>query len=163
MSIYNKNDNKRGYKLILIPDDFEAFELFEKDNLEEIDDFTCGFDNLKDMSQQLNDVSRNKLNLVSAYIERVGGKHTKYNVLYSEDVFDSDKVINTYREEMLKNPEYFRENSPARFVGLEDINHCLLAYFNRKNYRDIRGAYFELKELGKEKKTLINSNKGRNK
>lgn len=162
-----KNESGRGYRLMFVPymggEDY-SFSYFETLNLEEIDDFTSRFDNVDDMLKYINYRNgKNKLDVISTFIERIGGKHTRYEVMYRNDIFDSDKVVLTYKEYLLKHLKYFYNSSPVRYVNLfrEDyelesdyIKKCCYAYFSDNNYRKIRGAYFELKELGLSKNVV---------
>jgi len=155
-------NNERGYRLIFIlkdKDKEESFILLESNNIEEIDSFTMNFNDLNDIKDSLNQAHNQNLNIIGAYIERIGGKNKKYEVLYKDDSFNIDKVIKKYTEYVLSHPKYFY-NSPARHVKLEYVDQCLNAYFKDKNYRKIRGAYVELKELGEVSRVLDN-NKGR--
>ena len=152
----------RGYKLMLVPfmggEDY-AFMYKGSFRLEELDQFTSRFDDIQDMVSNINFrlSKEERLDIVDAYIERIGGKGTRYELVYSGDLYDFSKVISCYSEYLINDHEYFRTKSPVRFVNgksseylslVSEIRDCCRIYFREKNYRRIRGAYFELKRLG---------------
>ena len=161
MSKDTKN-NCRGYKLMFVPfmggEDY-AFMYKGSFRLEELDQFTSKFDDIQDMVSNINFrlPKEERLDIIDAYIERIGGKKAKYEVIYSSDLYDFSKVISCYSDYLINNPKYFRTKSPVRFVNgksseylslASEIRDCCRIYFQDKNYRKIRGAYFELKRLG---------------
>ena len=164
----NENGNRRGYSLMLVPfwggEDY-SFPYLTGRNLEELDSFTCNFDDLKEMMSSINYHSGEKYDIIDSYIKRINSKRsTRYEVMYRGDQFDSSRVISFYREYLLAHPKYFREHSPVSKIHLFQsdyelestyITACCFAYFNKKNnYREVRGAYFELKKLGLANKVL---------
>lgn len=158
-------DNNRGYRLMFYDRYKEKKYLcFETSKIEEIDYFTSHFADFNEMIKSINKNRDDKYDVSYAYIERVGGKFTRYMILYRGNLFDYDKVIYEYKNYLLSHPDYFNKYSPVKSVNLcfedystyEDyVSNCCYAYFLKRNYRDIRGAYVELKNLGLSKRVLI--------
>ncbi len=160
---------ERGYCLIFVPfmgqEDY-SFVYRVGRSLEELDSFTKNFQDLKEMMSCIERREGNEYDVISVYIQRLNSKHsTCYQVMYAGDCFDESKVISVYVDYLLAHPKYFCKKSPARFVNLHRsdyelestyIQACCFSYFNRENnYREVRGAYFELKELGLASKVVI--------
>lgn len=171
MANENIEKSSRGYRLMFIPymggEDY-SYCFLELSSLEIVDNFTSQFDNCEEMVQYITSYNGEKIDVIGAYIERVGGKKKRYEVMYHSDKFDTEKVIKGYQEYFLKHPNDFKKYASARKVRLceEDyvslsnyISACCLAYFKDRNYRNVRGAYFELKRNGLDKKVILNQPK----
>jgi hypothetical protein len=164
--------NSRGYELVFIPYNegvSDEFTFMTKNSLEEIDSFTTSFNGVKDMVDYINLIYGNYINVIGAYIKRIGSDK-RYYVMYCNDIFDKEMVKLKYREYLLSSPSSFRKSSVSRVrLSREDyssdsnyINSCCCAYFNDGNYRKIRGAYFELKKLGYGSLVTIHKNNSYN-
>lgn len=166
MSSYKKVNDERGYRLMFTLEGRKktSFCCYEASKIEEIDYFTSQFYDFNDMIEHISGISSRKNDVSFAYIERVGGKSKRYIILYRGNLFDYEKVVSEYTNYLLGNPNYFYKYSPVKSVNLcredsqtyEDyVKKCCVAYFSKRNYRDIRGAYVELKNLGLAKRVVV--------
>jgi len=160
-----KNEKpKRGYRLMVRCGN-KSICLMEAKDLEEIDALTMNFDGVYDFGALLIDLGFEFNRVDSVFIRRIDSDKI-YKVLYIDDIFDKRKVLDVYRGYLVENSDYLLEDSPVRFVSLnrEDYSKyenyaisAFFAYFSDNNYRKIRGAYLELKNLGLGKQVLNNN------
>jgi len=159
------------YILYAIEVNGNKFILRRDERIEDMDGFTCIFKDEHDMNDTLNDIYGTQIKLSEVHLfEKKKNKESQIFIKYSDDLFDEISVIEEYKKYLWENPkrilysnvkhvklgfmEEYKETGKLKF-GEREFDMAIHAYFYHNGeliYSKVRDAYFELLELGKNKK-----------
>ena len=138
--------------------------ILRRDTLREIDLITHDYEDSSNMIATFNEIYGKDINFTKVYIKHTFKDKEKepkyiYDVVYSKDNIDKDKIRDTLEEHLSANPgdvskfsiRYVRKNLP----DYKDPRELIYAYLKSEEYSRYRNLYFELKEnnlIGKESK-----------
>lgn len=164
---------KNKYILYGVDNFNERFVINISDKLEEIDEFTENFIDVKDIKDELNRAYNTDVNLKKLLLIQDDSKKEKsLSIKFIEDSYDELSVIEQYAKYLWDDPKRIY-NSKIKYVKLDfmvkylqygkldfskhDIEKAVYAYFYRNGkfiYDKVRSAYFEMKKEGQVERCL---------